>query len=137
MYCMCTHHCKFEPGLCLEPKQCKTSCMTALSAGQFGALLRWQLARFNARLPGCLHWFPAGTFAANMLACAFIFACQAVLNTQTAYWWLVLGAAIEKGVCGGLSTVSTLVNEVRTCCGTAVGRGRSMGKHNPFTLRSL
>ena len=88
---------------------------TRTSAGQFGALGRWQLAKLNARLPGRLHWFPAGTFAANMLACICIFAFQAVLNTQTAYWWLVYGVANVKGLCGGLSTVSTLVKEVRTC----------------------
>lgn len=90
------------------------------SAGQFGALLRWQLARFNARLPGRLHWFPAGTFAANLLACAVIYAFQAVINTQPGYWVLVVGIAIEKGFCGALSTVSTLVNEVRARSGYSI-----------------
>ena len=44
--------------------------------GPFGALLRWQLASFNGKLPGSMHWFPAGTYAANMLACVTIFAAQ-------------------------------------------------------------
>jgi len=42
-------------------------------AGPFGALLRWQLAGWNSALPGRLGWFPAGTFAANFLACVAIF----------------------------------------------------------------
>jgi len=39
-------------------------------------LLRWKLAHFNGKLPGSLHWFPAGTYVANMVACATIFAAQ-------------------------------------------------------------
>ena len=52
------------------------SCSCCPHAGPFGALLRWKLAHFNGKLPGSLHWFPAGTYAANMVACATIFAAQ-------------------------------------------------------------
>lgn len=41
----------------------------ALLLAPFGAVLRWLLSGYNSRLPRPLHWFPAGTFAANMLAC--------------------------------------------------------------------
>jgi fluoride exporter len=40
----------------------------SILAGPPGAALRWWLSQWNYRLPGRLAWFPAGTFAANMLA---------------------------------------------------------------------
>ena len=63
-------------------------------------------------MPGRAKWFPAGTYAANTLACAVIFAAAAVLNVQRGYWGVVLLTGVQSGFCGALSTVSTLVNEV-------------------------
>ena len=45
----------------------------AIIFGPFGATLRWLLSGYNSRLPRPLHWFPIGTFAANMLACIIDF----------------------------------------------------------------
>ncbi len=45
------------------------------ATGPPGALLRWQLGSLNGALPG-QAWLPAGTLAANLLACAIIFAVQ-------------------------------------------------------------
>lgn len=44
--------------------------------GPPGALLRWLLADLNFAAPGAAAWFPFGTFAANLLACAVIFAME-------------------------------------------------------------
>lgn len=62
-------------------------CICCPRAGPFGALLRWKLAHFNGKLPGSLQWFPAGTYAANMVACATIFAAQVqIFSTAEQNW---------------------------------------------------
>ena len=48
----------------------------AVLLGPFGALVRWQLSGLNFKLAGRAKWFPAGTFAANMLACCIDFALE-------------------------------------------------------------
>ena len=66
--------------------------------GPFGALLRWQLAHFNGKLPGRMHWFPAGTYAANMLACATIFAAQ--VRRQELHH--MMSCTLSVGMCIGV-----------------------------------
>lgn len=47
----------------------------ALLFAPFGALLRWKLALLNGKL-SMSPWFPAGTLAANLLACCIDFGTQ-------------------------------------------------------------
>lgn len=79
-----------------------------------GAILRWQLSKLNGRLPRPLAFFPAGTFAANMLACAFDFAVQSaiVARSPLSYWPNLITTALKNGFMGSLSTVSTWATEV-------------------------
>lgn len=85
----------------------------ALLLAPFGAVLRWLLSGYNSRLPRPLHWFPAGTFAANMLACGIDYVLMAVtVHARLGYWPLVLLPAVRVGFSGALSTVSTFVAEV-------------------------
>ncbi|KAK9813594.1 hypothetical protein WJX73_009190 [Symbiochloris irregularis] len=85
----------------------------ALILAPFGAGLRWYLSRFNKKLPRPLEWYPAGTFAANMIACMIDFVLAAVaVNARLGYWPLVILPSIRVGFSGALSTVSTLVAEV-------------------------
>lgn len=78
-----------------------------------GAIIRWQLARFNARFPV----FPIGTFAANILACIIlgidilIFGRQ---STSLSSYGSAVITGIESGFCGCLSTLSTFVVELDT-----------------------
>ena len=51
----------------------------ALLFAPFGAVLRWLLSGYNSRLPPPLHWFPIGTFAANMVACIIDYVLQVQL----------------------------------------------------------
>jgi hypothetical protein len=44
--------------------------------GPLGCVLRWFLSRFNYKLRGSWAWFPAGTFAANMLGVCIDFGLQ-------------------------------------------------------------
>jgi fluoride ion exporter CrcB/FEX len=39
-------------------------------------VLRWYLSRYNYKLRGSWDWFPAGTYAANMLGVAIDFSLQ-------------------------------------------------------------
>ncbi|KAK9821156.1 hypothetical protein WJX74_001885 [Apatococcus lobatus] len=81
-----------------------------------GAILRWQLSNLNGRLPKPLAFFPAGTFAANMLACAFDFAVQStiVARSPLSYWPNLITTALKNGFMGSLSTVSTWATELRS-----------------------
>ena len=57
------------------------------SSGPPGALLRWLLADLNFAAPGAAAWFPFGTFAANLLACAVIFAMEVMALPHYMPWW--------------------------------------------------
>ena len=59
----------------LQDANTPTLCV-CLKPGPPGALLRWLLADLNFAAPGAAAWFPFGTFAANLLACAVIFAME-------------------------------------------------------------
>lgn len=63
-----------------------------------------------------------GTLAANMLGTAIDFGLQALLTKRgpsLGYWGGLVVSALQTGLCGALTTVSTLVAEVRA------GGGRS------------
>lgn len=67
-------------------------------------------------LPGgrVLKWFPWGTFAANVSACALDYACKAgELPLPAGGWGRALLSAVVSGVGGTLSTVSTWVVELQ------------------------
>ena len=70
------------------------------------------MPRLNTALPGRWRWYPAGTHAANALACACIYAAEAALDVRSGYWLTVVLGGVTSGFCGALSTVSTFVNEV-------------------------
>ncbi|KAI3426157.1 hypothetical protein D9Q98_008534 [Chlorella vulgaris] len=83
--------------------------------GPLGCVLRWFLSRFNYKLHGSWAWFPAGTFAANMLGVCIDFGLQSILQrrgTAMSYWGLVVIQSVETGFSGCLTTVSTFVTEV-------------------------
>jgi fluoride ion exporter CrcB/FEX len=87
-----------------------------------GCALRWYLSRFNYRLPRSWAWLPAGTLAANMSGTALAFGLRAALERGAPGAWgaLLLRAAVG-GFCGALTTVSTLVTEVRRLVAWAHG----------------
>lgn len=81
-----------------------------------GTWLRWQLAvRANYRaIAGRGSWFPWGTLIANMLGTALTAGMAALqLRGDLGYWGRILSGATADGFCGALTTVSTLVAEVR------------------------
>ena len=88
----------------------------ALLFAPFGCILRWLLSKLNTMEGRPLNWFPVGTFAANMLACAIDFILGGLTNRYSlGYWPVVILPAIRVGYAGSLSTVSTFVAEVRNC----------------------
>lgn len=91
----------------------RIACLAAL-CGPVGVVLRWQLSRLNGSLRAA-PWLPLGTLAANVIACVFDAALgAAAVRTRLGrgqYWSAVLDAALEAGIGGGLSTVSTAAGE--------------------------
>lgn len=86
----------------------------ALLFAPFGCILRWLLSKLNTMEHRPLPWFPVGTFAANMIACAVDFIIAGITNRYTlGYWPMVILPAIRVGYAGSLSTVSTFIAEVR------------------------
>lgn len=87
-----------------------------------GAVGRWILAKLNAKglSFGNLHWFPLGTFIANVLGAVVCIVALATLSNLSdrgavdLVWTAPLLEAIGSGFAGSLSTVSTLVKELAT-----------------------
>lgn len=79
-----------------------------------GCLLRWRLATLNYKLPGKWKFLPAGTLAANVGGCVVTFTVAAVLARRppSSVWGAAVAKALQVGVAGSLSTVSTLSAEV-------------------------
>lgn len=86
----------------------------SIMLGPVGALLRWQLSRFNPPVASYVCWFPWGTFAANMLGCLLDLVVASVLLRQPSH---PLGNALAQGLITGLggclSTVSTWTVELQ------------------------
>lgn len=102
--------------------------LTAIAAGGvLGAWIRWTLLRIAARFPaGSARGIDPGyaTLAANLLACALVgwlitAPWPAAFDSERAR--AVLPAFAITGVCGSLSTFSTL-------CADAVGSARRGGR---------
>jgi fluoride ion exporter CrcB/FEX len=91
----------------------RTICLSALCA-PFGVVARWYLSRANGTLR-CAPWLPLGTLYANVAACildAALGAAHARADLgRGAYWGGVLNDALQAGLGGGLSTVSTVAGE--------------------------
>ena len=86
----------------------------ALLFAPFGCTLRWLLSKLNTKEYPVFPWFPAGTFAANMIACCIDFIIGGLTNRYSlGYWPTVILPAIRVGYAGSLSTVSTFIAEVR------------------------
>ena len=100
--------------ICFPAAAGRRSQWLAVLFAPFGAILRWQLSKLNGRLPKPLTFFPAGTFTANMLACAFDFAVQSAIVARhpLSYWPSLVTTALKAGFMGSLSTVSTFATEV-------------------------
>lgn len=85
----------------------------ALLFAPIGCIGRWLLARLNYKLKGQYHWLPFGTFLANIIGVSIDFILSAInLKVATGYWGNLIISSIELGLCGCLTTVSTLVTEV-------------------------
>ena len=82
----------------------------------FGALLRWRLSTLNRTSEG--HWFPWGTFAANVTASVIAVSSDALQSNIAGSaisglpWISPMLLALEVGFAGSLSTVSTMVREL-------------------------
>ena len=86
----------------------------AVVLAPLGCLVRWRLATLNYSLKGKWRFLPAGTLAANVAGCVVTFAVAAVLERRPAssVWGAAVARALQVGVAGSLSTVSTLSAEV-------------------------
>ncbi|GAX74935.1 hypothetical protein CEUSTIGMA_g2381.t1, partial [Chlamydomonas eustigma] len=74
-----------------------------------GCIIRWRLSFLN----GKMGWFPLGTFLANTSASLLDFIIQVLLvRLSLTYLQIAVLQAIQVGVNGSLSTVSTWVVEV-------------------------
>lgn len=96
--------------LALGPHSWRSRATFAIVLGPLGTFLRYELSRYlNAKSPS----FPLGTFAANSLA-VLIFAVTAILQRRpTSSLGCAALQGVQDGFCGSLSTVSTLVVELR------------------------
>jgi fluoride ion exporter CrcB/FEX len=86
-----------------------------------GALLRWELSKWNTRLTDQrwrrMYWLPWGTFLANVVGSCV---CIALLALETRYFEdaennvgaISLVTALRAGFAGSLSTVSAMVKEM-------------------------
>uniref|UniRef100_A0A7R9ZJY4 Fluoride ion transporter CrcB n=1 Tax=Craspedostauros australis TaxID=1486917 RepID=A0A7R9ZJY4_9STRA len=82
-----------------------------------GAISRWQLSKLNGKLVA-FPWFPAGTFAANILGSIVSILTVALeyrLEVQYGdfdFWTVGSIRAVRIGLAGCLTTVSTFVSEI-------------------------
>ena len=78
-----------------------------------GAIVRWQLSRFNPFIPS----FPLGTFAANITA-TLVFAVTILVQSRPDRNLTLLSCSVlygvDQGFCGCLSTISTFAVELDT-----------------------
>ena len=113
-------------GLQSSDSTARVVCLAAL-CGPFGVIARWQLARWNGAL-GALSWLPLGTLLANVAASVFDAALAAGYErtqlSRGAVWSGVLNAALQAGIGGGLSTVSTAAAEASLLLSTPGTRWR-------------
>ena len=75
-----------------------------------GCLVRWRLATLNYSLRGRWRFLPAGTLAANVAGCAV--AAALARSPPRSVGAAAVAKALQVGVAGSLSTVSTLSAEV-------------------------
>jgi fluoride ion exporter CrcB/FEX len=101
-------------------------CLAALCSPA-GVLARWQLSRWNGAVQRA-RWLPAGTLAANVAACVL----DAALGAGHArgelgrgpVWGGIVNDALQAGIGGGLSTVSTAASETALLLSVPGGRWR-------------
>ena len=79
----------------------------SIALGPIGAVLRYYLAQANSRLQ-----IPLGTFLANTLGCIILFIVFLLKSNDPNSTWCAILWAVENGICGGLTTISTFVFEL-------------------------
>ncbi len=96
-------------------------------------ILRWWLSRWNYQIKGRWQWYPAGTFAANMLGTAITFGLQASLcsNIRTARAVFAMQGQCNAPMQAAVPTLSSL----RAAGFTPAGRPASCRPH--LTLAAL
>lgn len=82
----------------------------ACIVGPLGVWIRWFLARFNGR-GGSLKWIPLGTLTANILAACIMAALATLKKTVDTKNFDTVASALQFGLLGCLSTVSTFIAE--------------------------
>jgi fluoride ion exporter CrcB/FEX len=111
--------------------------MTALLS-PLGALLRWNLMKWNASSKG---GFPWGTWSANFIAalvCSFVTAMSTYVVVMSEDSWVVPALqAVGMGFAGSFSTVSSLVHEVAIMESVRQAYGYVLATIVPSMLMSL
>ncbi|CAA3012956.1 fluoride export 2 [Olea europaea subsp. europaea] len=82
----------------------------ACIVGPLGVWIRWFLARFNGR-GGSLKWIPLGTLTANILAACIMAVLATLKKTVDTKNFDTVASALQLGLLGCLSTVSTFIAE--------------------------
>jgi hypothetical protein len=103
--CVCTRtlaSAALSRGLEAQEDAVPTNFRVSAKSGPPGALLRWLLADLNFAAPDAAAWFPFGTFAANLLACAVIFA----MEVRALPHYLPSDTPVQHARAKRLSTVS-------------------------------
>ena len=96
-----------------------TTTFLATLFAPMGTLIRWKLSFFNGRLPGSWEWLPLGTLVANVVASVISIVAQGIMDSpssalQEGWSTLIVFSAIQTGLAGCMSTVSTFVVEALT-----------------------
>ena len=75
------------------------------AGGAFGTLARYGVSRLGTRILG-EHWFPFGTFAANLLG-SFLLGVVVVVLADRSWLGVDLRLVVGTGVMGGFTTYSS------------------------------
>ena len=97
--------------LIFGPSSYRSRATFAIVLGPFGTILRYT---FSQHLNSISPRFPLGTFTANVLATLIIAIVSLLARHPNSTLSCAALKGLEDGFCGSLSTISTLVVELRT-----------------------